>query len=73
LSVNIRRKRAINELIIGFFILLFGTVWLLHQAGLIQEASWIWPFAFIYFGALIVIGAIYRLGHGARQDVENRM
>jgi len=65
LNTNIRRKGAINEIVIGFFILLFGTVWLLHQAGLLQATSWIWPFAFIYFGALIVIGAVYRLKQSA--------
>lgn len=60
MSSSIPRKGVIDQLIIGIFILLFGAVWLLHEAGLVQETAWIWPFAFVYFGTFTIVGALYR-------------
>jgi len=63
LNSGIPKSGAIERLVIGFFLLLGGALWLLRQAGLIQETVWIWPLVLITFGVLIVVGAIYRLTH----------
>ena len=50
---------AIVGVAIGVIILLWGLIWIMQQAALIPENVSIWPFAFMIFGLLIVIGALY--------------
>ncbi len=50
---------TIVGLAIGFIILLAGAIWFMQQAGWLAREVEIWPFAFIIFGALIVVGALY--------------
>ena len=57
-----RRKRgAINQLAIGFIIVLWGGLLTLKQVGIIQKDVSTWPFVFMTFGTLLIIGSVYRL------------
>ncbi len=44
---------------IGLIILIWGFILIGQQSGAIASNIQVWPFAFIIFGILIVIGAIY--------------
>jgi hypothetical protein len=54
-------RRAINQLSIGFIIVLWGSLLILKQAGIIEKDVSTWPFAFVAFGMLLILGGIYRL------------
>lgn len=51
---------AIVVAAIGLIILLGGVIIILQQANLIPSNVSIWPFVFIIFGILILIGALFR-------------
>lgn len=55
------KQRAINQLAIGFIIILWGGLLALKQVGIIQKDVSTWPFVFVASGILLVIGGIYRL------------
>lgn len=55
------KRRAINQLAVGFIIVLWGGLLVLKQVGVIEKDVSTWPFAFVAFGILLVIGGIYRL------------
>jgi len=57
-----RTLRAIDRLAIGLFIFLWGVLLPLQQTGILQENVSIWPYALIYFGILVAVGGILRLG-----------
>lgn len=62
LSENKRyRLRAINQLAIGSIIILWGSLLALKQVGIIDENISTWPFVFVAFGILLVVGGFYRL------------
>jgi hypothetical protein len=62
LSENKRYKlRAINQLAIGSIITLWGSLLALKQVGIIEKNISTWPFAFVAFGILLVVGGVYRL------------
>ncbi len=53
--------RAIDQLAIGAIILLWSSLLILKQIGLIASNVSTWPFALAAFGILLVAGGIYRL------------
>lgn len=55
------KRRAINQLAVGFIIVLWGGSLMLKQVGVMEKDVSTWPFAFVAFGVLLVIGGIYRL------------
>lgn len=55
------KRRAINQLAVGFIIVLWGGLLMLKQVGVMEKDVSTWPFAFVAFGVLLVIGGIYRL------------
>ncbi|MCJ7422729.1 hypothetical protein MUP01_00460 [Candidatus Bathyarchaeota archaeon] len=55
------RRRAIDQLAIGFIILLWGSLLTLKQVGIIEKNVSTWPFALTAFGILLVAGGIHRL------------
>jgi len=57
---GIPRGGTIVTLFIGFIIVLVGVSYLLSEVYHIA-IPW-WPFIIIVFGALVIIGAIYKLG-----------
>jgi len=62
LSANKRYTlRIINRLAVGSIILVWGSLLMLKQAGLIEENVSTWPFVLTAFGALLIFGGIYRL------------
>jgi len=52
---------VINRLGIGSILILWGSLLVLKQAGIIAKDVSTWPFAFVAFGTLFVVGGIYRL------------
>ena len=62
LSENKRyRLRAVNQLAIGSIIVLWGSLLVLKQVGIMEKNISTWPFAFVAFGILLVVGGVYRL------------
>lgn len=55
------RRRAIDQMAIGFIILLWGSLLTLKQVGIIEKNVSTWPFPLTAFGILLIIGGIYRL------------
>lgn len=55
------RRHAINQVAIGSVILLWGSLLLLKQAGMIGTNVSTWPFPLVAFGMLLVAGGVYRL------------
>jgi hypothetical protein len=55
------RRLAIDQMAIGFIILLWGSLLTLKQFGIIQKSMSTWPFPLTAFGILLVAGGIYRL------------
>jgi len=53
--------RVINRLAIGSILILWGNLLILKQVGIIKKDLSTWPFAFVAFGILLVVGGIYRL------------
>jgi uncharacterized membrane protein len=60
------RKSAINHLAFGTIILLWGILLLLKQVGIIEKNVSTWPFAFVSFGALLVVSGIVKLNRSRR-------
>jgi uncharacterized membrane protein YvbJ len=54
---------AIVGIAFGLIIVLAGMIIILQQENIIPETVDIWPFALIILGLLILIGALYRMGH----------
>jgi hypothetical protein len=55
------KRRAINQLAFGSIILLWGSLLILKQVGIIEKNVSTWPFPLAVFGMLLVISGIYRL------------
>jgi hypothetical protein len=55
------RRRAINQLAIESIILLWGSLLILKQVGIVEENVSTWPFPLAAFGILLVASGIYRL------------
>jgi hypothetical protein len=55
------RKRAINQLAFGSIILLWGSLLILKEAGIIAKNVSTWPIPLAIFGILLVVSGIYRL------------
>ena len=55
------RSRAINQLAIGSIILLWGSLLILKQVGIIEKNVSTWPIALTAFGVLLVASGIYRM------------
>jgi len=55
------RLKAINRMALGSILILWGGLLTLRQVGIIAKDVSTWPFAFIAFGTLLVIGGIHRL------------
>jgi hypothetical protein len=53
--------RAIDQMAIGSIILLWGSLLMLKQIGIIDRSLSTWPFVFVAFGILLIAGSIYRL------------
>ena len=60
------RKSAINHLAFGSIILLWGTLLVLKQAGIIEKNISTWPYPLTVFGALLVTSGIIKLGRSRR-------
>jgi uncharacterized membrane protein YvbJ len=58
---GIPRGGVIVGIAIGLIIILAGFIWLLQQADIVPSTLEVWPFAFMVFGLLIIIGALYGL------------
>jgi hemolysin-activating ACP:hemolysin acyltransferase len=55
-----RVSSAINQVAIGAIILLWGSLLILKQVGVIEASVSILPFVLAVFGALLIFGGIYR-------------
>jgi hypothetical protein len=55
------RRRAINQLAFGSIILLWGSLLILKEAGIIAKNVSTWPIPLAVFGILLVVSGIYRL------------
>jgi uncharacterized membrane protein len=55
------KRRAVNQLSFGSIILLWGSLLILKQAGIIEKNVSTWPYPLAVFGILLVISGIYRL------------
>ena len=55
------RRRAIDQLAIGGLILLWGSLLILKQVGIIQKNVSTLPIIMAAFGLLLVLGSINRL------------
>jgi hypothetical protein len=53
--------RAIDRLAIGAIVILWGSLLILREVGIIDEGVSTWPLVFVAFGLLLVLGGIYRL------------
>jgi hypothetical protein len=53
--------KAVDQTAIGSIILLWGSLLMLKQAGIIDKSLSTWPFLFVSFGLLLIAGGIYRL------------
>jgi hypothetical protein len=62
LGKNKLRRRAINQLAIGSVILLWGSLLIPKQIGIIDNSVSTWPYPLATFGILLVVSGIYRLG-----------
>jgi len=54
--------RTVVGMAIGLIILLAGLIIILQQENIIPETVTLWPFVLIIFGALIIVGALFRIG-----------
>ena len=54
-------RRAINQLAFGSLVILWGSLLILKQAGIIEKNVSTWPYPLVAFGVLLVISGIYRL------------
>jgi len=55
------RRHAINQVSIGFVILLWGSLLILKQVGMIDKNVSTWPFPLAAFGILLIAGGVYKL------------
>jgi hypothetical protein len=55
-----RVSAAINRIAIGSIILLWGSLLMLKQIGLIEESVSTLPFVLTAFGAWVIFGGIYK-------------
>jgi hypothetical protein len=55
------RRRAVDQMAYGSIILLWGSLLILKQVGMIERNVSTWPFPLAVFGALLVISGSYRL------------
>lgn len=55
-----RVSAAINQVAIGALILLWGSLLMLKQIGVIEASVSTLPFVLAVFGALLVFGGIYK-------------
>jgi hypothetical protein len=62
------RKRAIDQFAIGLVILLWGSLLMMKQAGIIDKTVSTLPFLLTAFGILLVIGGIYKLSTARRSQ-----
>lgn len=53
--------RFIKRIAIGSIIILWGSLLVLKQVGLISKEVSTWPFVFVAFGTLLIASGIYRL------------
>ncbi len=60
------RKHAINQLAFGSIILLWGSLLVLKQAGIISQNVSTWPYPLTAFGILLVAAGIYKLSRPRR-------
>jgi len=60
------RRRAINQLAIGSIILLWGSLLIIKQIGIIEKNVSTLPFPMVAFGILLVVSGIYRLSGSRR-------
>ena len=54
-------RRAIDQLAFGSIILLWGSLLILKEAGIIAKNVSTWPIPLAVFGILLVVSGIYRL------------
>jgi len=54
-------RRAINQLAFGSLVILWGSLLILKQAGIIEKNVSTWPYPLAAFGVLLVVSGIYRL------------
>ena len=55
------KRRAIDQLAFGSIILLWGSLLILKEAGIIAKNVSTWPIPLAVFGILLVVSGIYRL------------
>jgi hypothetical protein len=60
------RNRAIDQLAFGSLILLWGSLLVLKEAGIIQKNVSTWPFPLAVFGILLIASGIHRLSRPRR-------
>lgn len=53
--------KAVDQMAIGSIILLWGSLLMLEQVGIIDRSLSTWPFVFVAFGMLLIAGGEYRL------------
>lgn len=67
-----RARAAINQTAIGVIIVFWGSLLMLKQAGVIPSSVSTLPFVLTAFGALLILGGIYRLHtRSVSADVES--
>lgn len=64
------RLKAIDQMAIGSILILWGSLLALKQVGIIAKDVSTWPFVFVAFGTLLVLGGIYRLYAGKQLPVK---
>jgi len=62
--------KAVDQMAIGSIILLWGSLLMLKQAGIIDKSLSTWPFVLVAFGILLIAGSIYRL-HAREKSTHN--
>lgn len=62
--------KALDQTATGSIILLWGSLLMLEQAGIIDKSLSTWPFVFVTFGILLIAGGIYRL-HAREKSTHN--
>jgi|GEM_PF-2094878 hypothetical protein len=65
------KRRALNQLAYGFLILLWGSLLIMKEAGIIARNVSTWPIPLAAFGLLLIAGGVYRLSTFRASECKN--
>jgi hypothetical protein len=62
--------KAFDQFAIGAIVFMWGSLLMLKQVGLLDKNLSSWPFVFIAFGGLLIVGSIHRLVSRNQNTIE---